>query len=57
MIVSAGANHEFVSIAQISRGMLLIIMMTETAAGAGSECVPLRVLDIRDGSVLKVCTP
>lgn len=56
--VSAGANQSGMLILQISRGMLLIIMETESAAAADGDgdCIPLCVLDIKDGTVLKVCS-
>ena len=44
-------------IPQISRGMLLIIMESESAAGGNVECIPLRIHDITDGTLLKVCSP
>jgi hypothetical protein len=42
--------------------MLLIIMGMESAAAADGdddgdgECLPLRLLDVTDGTVLKVCS-
>lgn len=44
-------------IPQISRGMLLIIMETESAPDTDVDCIPLRVHDIEDGTLLKVCGP
>jgi hypothetical protein len=44
-----------VATVQISRGMLLIIMEPETGGDGSVECIPLRVHDISDGTLLKVC--
>jgi hypothetical protein len=57
-VVSDEANCQFVGLVtpQISRGMLLIIMETESAAGGNDEYIPLRIHDIANGTLLKVCS-